>query len=278
MAKRGVSFVIPVYNKAKYIGPVLKQVARQKGDFEKQYIIVDDGSTDDSLKIIHEITSDWSDVTIVRQENKGAANATNAGIARVSQPYIKFVDADDLLTDTATDTLLSALENSTACLSFGEAIWYREDSSINFSISHLSPKIELLDNPLRLAMRNTMFNPTQCLAKSEAVDAVGGCDERTIHTQDYSLTLRLALHWPLLRIHMPVAYIPESVAQRVSADQAYVLRRVTRTLALFVRDHPELDKNIKQYACRRAASRAWRYSRRNKGVLRFIVLVDTIHD
>ena len=47
-----VSFVVPVFNKTSYLKYVVNSISSQKGDFDKEYIFIDDGSTDDSLKIL----------------------------------------------------------------------------------------------------------------------------------------------------------------------------------------------------------------------------------
>ena len=115
----GVSFIIPVYNKAAYLPKVLAAIAAQTGDFPREFIFVDDGSTDDSLNLLRELTQGWKNLTILQQANHGAAHATNRAIERASQPYLKFVDADDLLAAPATEVLLSALAPSDACLAYG---------------------------------------------------------------------------------------------------------------------------------------------------------------
>ena len=53
-------------------------------------------------------------------------------------------------------------------------------------------RIELIKNPIKLAMRNSMFNPSQFLVKTDICKNIGGCDERIKFSQEYSLTLKLA--------------------------------------------------------------------------------------
>ena len=105
----GVSFVVPVYNKAPYLKDVLAQIKRQRGDFRRHYVFIDDGSTDSSLQQLNELTEMWENVEIVSQVNAGSAAATNRGIEMAREPYIKFVDADDLISTDATACLLRAL-------------------------------------------------------------------------------------------------------------------------------------------------------------------------
>ena len=126
------------------------------------------------------------------------------------------------------------------------------------------PETELLEDPLRLAMKNSLFNPTQCLARTEAVKETGGCDERVVHSQEYSMTLRLARRWPIMKVHAPIAFIPQE-AIRLSNNEARQLQRVTRALALFLSDYPEVERELGRFACRRAAGRAWHYARRRTG-------------
>ena len=107
--KTGVSFVVPVYDKAPYLPGVLERLAAQRGDFDREYVFVDDGSTDGSLAILKGRTAGWPDTSIVEQANHGVAHATNRGLERARMPFVKFCDADDLLVDGATQALLAAL-------------------------------------------------------------------------------------------------------------------------------------------------------------------------
>ena len=64
MSESGVSFLSPVYNKASHLETVLGQIRRQTGDYPRQYVFVDDGSTDDSLAMLRDITAGWDNVVI----------------------------------------------------------------------------------------------------------------------------------------------------------------------------------------------------------------------
>ena len=86
------SVVIPLYNKQNYIERTLRSVLKQTcQDFE--IIVVDDGSTDDSLKEAEKVCSDK--IQIIQQKNLGVAVARNTGIAHAKGQYISFLDADD---------------------------------------------------------------------------------------------------------------------------------------------------------------------------------------
>lgn len=262
----GVSFVVPVYNKAPYLEGVLAAIRAQRGDFPRQYVFVDDGSDDGSLEIVRRQTADWPDTVIEAQSNHGSAQATNRAVALATQPYVKFVDADDLLAHDATDRLLSALHDSDACLVFGDARDFEAGMPPELAAPlPASPPVHRLRAPLRLAIKNSLFNPTQFLARTEAVRAVGGCDEAIVFSQEYSLTLRLAAKWDFLKLDATVAHIPRAAPGRLSDNQAKQLKRVTVACASFLRDHPDTPAPLARFACRRAAGRAWKFAHRHLG-------------
>lgn len=88
-----LSVVMPVYNAAPYVGRAVDSALSQMPD-AAELICVDDGSTDDSWKVLCEISDPR--LKILRQENQGAAAARNAGLERAQGDAIAFVDADDL--------------------------------------------------------------------------------------------------------------------------------------------------------------------------------------
>ena len=87
------SVVIPLYNKQNYIKETIKSVLNQTfQNFE--IVVVNDGSKDDSIKIIESI-QDYR-IKLVHQENSGVSVARNMGIKEANAKYIAFLDADDL--------------------------------------------------------------------------------------------------------------------------------------------------------------------------------------
>jgi len=261
----GVSFVVPVYNKAPHIPRVLAQIKAQQGDFPRQFVFLDDGSTDGSLDIVRAETEGWENLVIEHQANAGSAAATNAAIALADQPYLKFVDADDLLTDRATLVLLRALSDSDACLIYGGVQRFAATENPQLQGPSDQTHVERIDEPLLAALKNSLFNPTQFLARTDAVREVGGCDERVVHSQEYGLTLRLARKWAFLKLDETVAWLPEDSTGRLSTNEGRQLQRVTRAVAYFLADYPDLPNSVKSYACKRLAGRAWKYARRRGG-------------
>ncbi|MEE8057067.1 MAG: glycosyltransferase [Pseudomonadales bacterium] len=87
-----LSVVIPLYNKASSIVATVESVLQQQYPYF-ELIIINDGSTDQSLERLKQI--DDKRVRIISQENAGVAHARNTGISMASYPYIAFLDGDD---------------------------------------------------------------------------------------------------------------------------------------------------------------------------------------
>ena len=260
-----VSFVIPVFNKAKYLKTVIKSLRQQTGNFDKEYIFINDGSTDNSLEILKRERKNLKNCKIISQKNKGSASATNVGIRASNMKYIKFLDADDLIINKTTLILLKLLEkNKSFVLAYG-----LQRKVENISSEKLDDKLENINitfqkNPIKSAMRNSMFNPSQFLVRTDVCKKLGGCDERVIHSQEYSLTLRLANIGNFIRLNYPVAILPFKAPGQISEKKNNQIYRVSKSLELFVKDNPKLNLSLKLYAQRRLTARAWRFVRGKK--------------
>ena len=81
MSQTAVSFVLTVHNKRRYLADVLASVAAQEGGFEREVIIVDDGSTDGSRELLESLGSQLPGFRVITQPNQGPSVATNRGLA-----------------------------------------------------------------------------------------------------------------------------------------------------------------------------------------------------
>lgn len=95
-----ISIIIPVYNGAQHIRRCITSILRQ--DYAGcQIIVVDDGSTDDTLKICQEMVGQNDQFLILHQENQGVSAARNTGMTYAKKEWIYFLDADDELDQDA---------------------------------------------------------------------------------------------------------------------------------------------------------------------------------
>ncbi len=106
-----VSVIMPCYNSQQYVAEALDSVLQQ--DYPNlEVIVVDDGSTDNSLQILQQYADQNSDrITIIRQANQGPAAARNTGMQAATGKYIAFNDSDDLWLPGKVRAQVNYLEN-----------------------------------------------------------------------------------------------------------------------------------------------------------------------
>lgn len=94
--KNLVSIIIPVYNTEAYLGYCLNSVVSQTYR-QTEVILVNDGSTDDSLTICHNYANIDNRISIISIENSGVSNARNVGLEAAKGEFVQFVDSDDVM-------------------------------------------------------------------------------------------------------------------------------------------------------------------------------------
>ena len=104
-----ISLIVPVYNVENYLERCLLSVENQT--FENfEVIIVNDGSTDGSLRVIQRFLNRNMNFKLIDQENKGLGEARNVGIKNSCGRYVAFLDSDDFLEPNYLEKLyLSAI-------------------------------------------------------------------------------------------------------------------------------------------------------------------------
>ncbi len=106
-----LSIVVSVYNVEKYLRECLDSILCQEfSDFE--LIIVNDGSTDDSLAICNEYKTKDRRIRVIDKSNGGVSSARNAGIDVALGEYIAFVDSDDYIVPSMFNIMLSTILNA----------------------------------------------------------------------------------------------------------------------------------------------------------------------
>ncbi|NRQ48582.1 glycosyltransferase family 2 protein [Aeromicrobium stalagmiti] len=106
-----LSIVVPVYNGAEHLDEALRSIRRQ--DYRRlDVVVIDDGSTDDSLAIARRHARADRRVTVLSQANAGVGAARRAAVAAATGTYLTFVDADDTVTRGGIRAAMDGLETS----------------------------------------------------------------------------------------------------------------------------------------------------------------------
>lgn len=108
--KANVTIVTPVYNTQDYIHRCVKSILGQKG-VDLRLILIDDGSTDRSSRILRQYALDDKRVLFVQKQNGGQGGARNLGISLADSKYVYFVDSDDHLGEGTLNTLYRMAES-----------------------------------------------------------------------------------------------------------------------------------------------------------------------
>ena len=104
-----VSIVVPVYNSSSYLEAVVRSLVNQSyGNCE--IILVNDGSTDDSLEIMKSFEERYDNIICATQSNQGAGAARNLGIALSTGEYVTFMDSDDEVTENFVKSYIEAIK------------------------------------------------------------------------------------------------------------------------------------------------------------------------
>lgn len=104
-----VSIVTPSFNQGRYLRRAIDSIHSQQGDFEIEHIVIDGGSTDESLDILRQYGDavDW-----ISEPDEGQTDAVNKGLARASGDYIGWLNSDDTYLPGAFAAICDVFENA----------------------------------------------------------------------------------------------------------------------------------------------------------------------
>lgn len=157
-----LTVIIPVYNVEAFLADCLTSVLQQKTQYSFRVIAVNDGSTDNSGKILEQF-SKWKNLSIITQQNLGSSGARNTVMKELCSEYIMFIDGDDVLIDSAIESLLYTAKELDADIVQGGYLSFDSDSQKVRDImrykkcNNLPPNGVLAGMPWGKVYRATLF-------------------------------------------------------------------------------------------------------------------------
>jgi len=182
-----ISVIMSVFNGEKYLREAMDSILNQTfADFE--FIIVNDGSTDNSLSIIKGY-ADKRIRVIDNEQNIGLTKSLNRAIRQARGEYIARQDADDISLPNRFEEQLKYFKKNPDVALLGTSI-YRVDSN-----GKILGKTLAIAKPGKGLLRQNQFNHGSTMFKSGVVCELGGYNELFRYCQDYELWLRMAKYY-----------------------------------------------------------------------------------
>lgn len=181
-----VSILMPLFNAEKYLAETLECCLAQTYS-NIEIIIVDDGSTDGSLSIAQKYEKKDSRIHVYSQPNKGGCRARNVAFEKSSGDYIKYLDADDLMSCDLIEKQVALLENINDPYAVSVCAWedfYKElpkEYSCRFLYRNYESGLDLIED----AWFNGDWYVVTCyLTSRKLIREAGGWNEQLTKVQD----------------------------------------------------------------------------------------------
>lgn len=152
-----ISVIIPVYNVYDYLDKCLSSLVNQT-DTNFEVIIVNDGSTDDSQKIIDKYVSENANMHSYIKENGGLASARNYGLKKATGDYILFLDSDDYYELNTIEVLKKEAQNDDDIITFQMYI----DENNKITEQNMEMEEFVFNKNIPASKRLLLYNPSAC--------------------------------------------------------------------------------------------------------------------
>lgn len=193
-----ISVVMPVYNSQKYIGKAIKSILDQT--FENyEFIIVDDGSTDDSVKIILSFVDNR--IKIFRNEHRGLVETLNHGISKSTCEWIAIMHSDDISDTRRLELQYNYIKDRNNVVVGSSYYVIDENDKILFRTILPEQNKEIKE---KLLMQNVIIH-SSVMFNAEHIKNYGLYDSIE-NTEDYDLWLRLFKYTEYYNFQTPLLY------------------------------------------------------------------------
>lgn len=222
-----ISVVMSVYNGGQFLALAIQSILDQTfKNFE--FIIIDDGSTDDSAKVIKSFNDPR--IKFIRQKNIGLVASLNKGIALARGEFIARMDDDDISLPERFEKELIAITADQSIGVVGSFYTFIDTADRPFA-THVSPT---LHQDLRFALLNANpYGHGSMLIRKEALVKTGLYRDDYPAAEDYDLWRRIARNWKLAQIPESLYWWrqnPEGISSTRNKTQIKSSNRITQEL------------------------------------------------
>lgn len=183
-----ISVVMPVFNEERFVGEAIESILNQTfPDFE--FIILDDGSTDNSAEIIKSYND--SRIKLFQTENKGMVKQFNFGIVNSAAPLIARMDADDIAEANRFKIQFDILNENPEIDVIGSNVTFIDERN-NFISEKKYPEVHE-DIEFMMPVESSVCHPSVIMRK-EVLNEIGLYNEDYDYAADFALFLNLISH------------------------------------------------------------------------------------
>ncbi|BAO45442.1 glycosyltransferase family 2 protein [Thiolapillus brandeum] len=222
-----ISVVIPNYNYEKYVGEAIRSVLDQTWN-NREVVVVDDGSTDDSVRVIRKF---GDKVRLIRQENQHLSAARNTGIRAAKGNWIAFLDSDDLWHPCKLELQVEALKKNPDWAFIGGDVLDEGDYP-DFDKATIQEEEVTLNDFLAY----TPMSGSVALVKTECFNKVGMFDPGLRSSEDLDMWLRLASAYRGGRVKAPLWHYRQHPDQ-MNRDMGTMLTTRKQVMSRFFHKH-----------------------------------------
>ena len=186
-----ISVIIPVYNRCILIERAIKSVLGQTL-VPDEIIVIDDGSTDGTDKIIK---NNYPDIILLKQKNRGVSCARNNGIFNAKGTWITLLDSDDEWLPEKLEKQSQAIQvNSNNKICHTDEVWIRNGVRVNPMKKHR----KYGGNIYKYCLPLCVVSPSSIMIHKDIFKDVGLFDENFPVCEDYDLWLRICSRYPVV--------------------------------------------------------------------------------
>ena len=193
-----VSVVIPTHNNATFIEECFKSVVSQSYyKHIKEIFIIDDGSTDNTSRILKRLKMDCDKLKIITTKGIGLSASRNIGIKSSSSEFIAFLDGDDYWTKNKLENQLKAFDiNKFIGLVYGDYFEFEnQDASDSYAV-YVRSLNNLNENQLvEYFLKDAPIVPSTTIIRKKVFENVGLFNEDITTGEDTEMFLRIAEKW-----------------------------------------------------------------------------------
>ncbi|WP_432797353.1 glycosyltransferase family 2 protein [Poriferisphaera sp. WC338] len=217
-----IAVVMPVYNRAKYLHAAIRSILNQTfTDF--QFIIVNDGSTDDSRAIIESYIDHDPRITLINQTNAGCYAARNAALEITTAPFTAITDSDDMAHPDRLQKQYDFLIANPDHVAVGSLMRLTDPFGVPNQLINAPEHHDAIDNHHMQGNPGALIHGTVTL-RTNALRQLGGYTLAP-NSADYDLALRLAEIGKLANLTEPLQYVRTHFASISSTSRADQINR-----------------------------------------------------